>query len=68
VVNWSLVGEWEVSERLAHTPLVDEATFVAVQRIRAGRPSKGGARREYTLAGLAVCGGMRSSDGRALGS
>jgi hypothetical protein len=45
-----------VSEHLAHAALVDEAMFIAVQRIRAGRPTKDGDTREYALAGLVVCG------------
>lgn len=52
----NLVQEWEVSESLAHVPLVDEATFVAIQGIRAGRLTKDGDRREYALAGLVVRG------------
>lgn len=48
--------EWEVSERLAHAPLVDEETFLAVQRIRAGRRTKDGGTREYALSGLVVRG------------
>jgi hypothetical protein len=55
-VRWNSVGEWEVSEHLAHAPLVDEATFVAVQRIRAGRRTKDCETRKYALAGLVVCG------------
>jgi hypothetical protein len=55
-VRWNAVGEWEVSENLAHAPLVDEATFIAVQRIRAGRLTKDGDTREYALAGVVVCG------------
>ncbi|GAA1937530.1 hypothetical protein GCM10009754_00700 [Amycolatopsis minnesotensis] len=55
-VRRNSVREWEVSEQLAHTPLVDETTFIAVQRIRAGRPTKDGATREYALAGLVACG------------
>ena len=55
-VRRNSVGEWEVSEQRAHAPLVDETTFIAVQRIRAGRPTKDGATREYALAGLVVCG------------
>ncbi|MFB9905518.1 recombinase family protein [Allokutzneria oryzae] len=54
--SWNPVQEWEVSEHLAHTPLVDEDTFVAVQRIRAQRPTKDGDTRDYVLAGLVVCG------------
>jgi hypothetical protein len=55
-VRWNAVGEWEVSEHLAHTPLVDDTIFVAVQRIRADRRTKDGDAREYALAGLVVCG------------
>lgn len=47
---------WEVSEHRAHPPLVDDATFLAVQRIRADRPTKDGEVRRYVLAGLVVCG------------
>lgn len=60
-------GEWEVSDHLAHTPLVDESTFVAVQRMRAARLTDDGATREYALAGLVVC-GVCAADGRALGA
>ncbi|MDA3625653.1 recombinase family protein [Saccharopolyspora sp. WRP15-2] len=55
-VRRNSVQEWEVSEQRAHTPLVDEATFIAVQRIRVARPTKDGQTREYALAGLVVCG------------
>ncbi|RJQ84657.1 recombinase [Amycolatopsis panacis] len=55
-VSWNRAGEWEVSERLAHAPLVDDAQFVAVQRIRAARRTKDGPPRRYVLAGLVVCG------------
>ncbi|WHT23387.1 recombinase family protein [Crossiella sp. CA-258035] len=55
-VSANPVWEWEVSERLAHVPLVDEAAFVAIQGIRAARSTKDGDRREYELAGLVVCG------------
>jgi DNA invertase Pin-like site-specific DNA recombinase len=55
-VRWNQVGEWEVSEHLAHQPLVDDATFLAVQRLRANRPTKDGEHRHYVLAGLVACG------------
>jgi len=55
-VRRNSVGEWVVSEQRAHAPLADETTFIAVQRIRAGRPAKDGATREYALAGLVACG------------
>ncbi|MFJ8967040.1 recombinase family protein [Lentzea sp. NPDC102401] len=50
------VTMWEVSEKLSHEPLVDDATFVAVQRIRAPRQTKDGGARRHALAGLVVCG------------
>jgi hypothetical protein len=49
-------GEWEVSDGLTHVPLVDDATFLAVQGVRASRPTKAGHTRRYQLAGLLVCG------------
>lgn len=55
-VRWNLVQDWEVSEQLSHAPLVDEATFISVQRVRAARPTKDGEARVYALAGLVVCG------------
>lgn len=55
-VRSNSVNDWEVSERLAHAPLVDEATFIAVQRVRAARPTKTGETRQYVLAGLVSCG------------
>jgi Recombinase zinc beta ribbon domain len=50
------VAEWEVSEQITHSALVDGATFLAVQRIRAGRVTQDGEVRQFVLAGLAVCG------------
>ncbi|MET9226158.1 recombinase family protein [Lentzea sp. NPDC003310] len=50
------VTVWEVSEKLSHEPLIDDATFVAVHRIRAPRQAKDGEVRRYALAGLVVCG------------
>jgi hypothetical protein len=55
-VSWNRAGEWEVSEQLAHASLVDDARFVAVQRIRAARDTKDGQPRRYVLAGLVACG------------
>jgi hypothetical protein len=48
--------EWEISGQLAHIPLIDDITFVAVQAVKAQRPTKDGASRQYALAGLVVCG------------
>jgi hypothetical protein len=45
-----------VSEQIAHLPLVDDSTFLTVQRIRANRPTKAGEHRHYVLAGLMTCG------------
>nr|WP_245822695.1 recombinase zinc beta ribbon domain-containing protein [Lentzea waywayandensis] len=50
------VSEWEVSERIAHEPLVDDETFVAVRGLRVAMPAKDGEVRHYLLAGLIVCG------------
>ncbi|MEV0082869.1 recombinase family protein [Saccharopolyspora sp. NPDC050642] len=56
-VRRSSVEEWEVSKQLSHPALVDESTFLAVQRIRAVRPpAKGGEARKYELADLVECG------------
>ncbi|MEU6268344.1 recombinase zinc beta ribbon domain-containing protein [Saccharopolyspora shandongensis] len=56
MVRRNAVQEWEVSERLSHPALVEESTFLAVQRIRAARPGKDGEARTYELADLVVCG------------
>ncbi|WP_461124367.1 recombinase family protein [Saccharothrix stipae] len=50
--------QWVLSQQRAHTPLVGEHDFVAVQRVRAQRPNRRGETREYLLAGLrcGVCG------------
>jgi hypothetical protein len=55
-VRWNPAEEWEVSEHLTHHPLVDDATFLAVQGTRTGRTTKDGETRQYTLAGLVGCG------------
>lgn len=39
-MRWNPVGEWEVSEHLAHRPLVDDTTFLTVQRMRADRQTE----------------------------
>jgi hypothetical protein len=43
------------SAKLAHTPLVDEATFCAVQGMRTKRRTADGTARTYLLAGLLLC-------------
>jgi hypothetical protein len=64
-LRYNPVSEWEVSERIAHEPLVDDETFVAVQGLRVAKPAKDGEVRRYLLAGLVVCGLRgRRMDGR----
>ncbi|NGY65355.1 recombinase family protein [Lentzea sp. NEAU-D13] len=55
-LRYNPVSEWEVSERIAHEPLVDDETFVAVQGMRVAKLAKDGEVRRYLLAGLVVCG------------
>ncbi|NGY65322.1 recombinase family protein [Lentzea sp. NEAU-D13] len=55
-LRYNPVSEWEVSERIAHEPLVDDERFVAVQGMRVAKPAKDGEVRRYLLAGLVVCG------------
>jgi Recombinase/Recombinase zinc beta ribbon domain len=55
-VRWNPTDEWEVSEHLTHRPLVDDATFLAVQGMRTARTSKDGETRHYVLAGKVACG------------
>lgn len=40
---------------MTHPALVNEATFLAIQSMRAARPTKYGGTRTYTLAGLVQC-------------
>ena len=47
VLRWNPVSEWEVSERIAHEPPVDDETFVAVQGMRVAKPAKDGKVRRY---------------------
>lgn len=47
--------EWAVSKKVAHPELVSERDFVAVQAVRASRPTKDGRVREYLCTGLLVC-------------
>ncbi|WP_329791893.1 recombinase family protein [Lentzea sp. DG1S-22] len=56
VLRYNPVSEWEVSEQIAHEPLVDDETFVSVQGLRAAKPAKDGEVRRYLLAGLVACG------------
>lgn len=55
-LRYNPVDEWVVSEQIAHEPLVDDETFVAVQGMRVPKPAEDGEVRRYLLAGLVVCG------------
>jgi hypothetical protein len=55
-VRWNPAEEWEVFEHLTHRPLVDDATFLAVQGMRTSRTTKDGQTRHYVLAGKVTCG------------
>jgi hypothetical protein len=48
--------DWAISDRQAHPPLVDDATYAAVQGLRAARHTEDGTIRKYVLAGLVTCG------------
>ncbi|MGX7829630.1 recombinase family protein [Actinokineospora sp. 24-640] len=50
------MGEWAVSERLAHEPLIPEADFVAAQAAQVARVDQCGRTRRYRLSGLVRCG------------
>jgi site-specific DNA recombinase len=56
VQHWNPVQEWVISQKIVHPPLVTERDFVAVQAIRAARPTADGDVRIYLLAGLVRCG------------
>ncbi|MFI0470181.1 recombinase zinc beta ribbon domain-containing protein [Saccharopolyspora sp. 5N102] len=56
---WSTPQQWVISTRVTHHPLVSEADFVAVQAIRAVRPTGDGTTRTYRFAGLVRCGVCR---------
>ncbi|UOX90424.1 recombinase family protein [Amycolatopsis sp. FBCC-B4732] len=46
---------WAESDKVTHPALVDEATFLTVQGMRAARPTQHGHTRAYLLAGLVQC-------------
>ncbi|WP_158854480.1 recombinase family protein [Saccharothrix deserti] len=56
IVKRNPTDRWTVSRQRAHTPLVGEQDFVAVQRLRTRRPTNTGETREYLFAGLLRCG------------
>jgi hypothetical protein len=56
VQRWNLPDGWVISTRPAHSALVSEADFIAVQQMSAPRGPAGPATRRYLLAGLICCG------------
>lgn len=56
VHQWNTPHQWVISTRPSHPALVSEADFVAVQAIRAVRPTSDTDTRTYLLAGLLRCG------------
>jgi len=46
---------WAKSDKVTHPALVEETTFVAIQGMRAARPTQHGHTRTYVLAGLVQC-------------
>lgn len=55
VHGWTDPQQWVISTKPTHPPLISEADFVAVQAIRATRPTADGSSRTYRLAGLVRC-------------
>jgi DNA invertase Pin-like site-specific DNA recombinase len=53
--EWTAPSEWAVSPTRVHSALVDDATFAAVQGMRAARRTEDGHVRSYVLAGLVLC-------------
>ncbi len=54
--GWVPARESVVSAATAHPALVSEARFLAVQEVRAARPTRDGVARRYVLSGLVRCG------------
>ena len=54
--RWNLPEGWVISRHPAHTALVSEADFIAVQDTAVPRGPAGPAVRRYLLAGLLACG------------
>jgi DNA invertase Pin-like site-specific DNA recombinase len=46
---------WAKSDKVTHAALVDEATFLTIQGMRAARPTQDGGTRKYILTGLVQC-------------
>jgi len=55
VRRWNPTSQWVISTNVAHTPLVSEADFIAVQKITAVPTPEDGSTRSYRLVGLLIC-------------
>lgn len=53
--RWTPVEQWVVSRELAHTALVSEADFVAVQGVHTAPAPAGGLKRCFLLTGRLLC-------------
>jgi len=51
VQRWNPSRDWVISKVIAHPALVSERDFIAVQAVRAVRPTQDGCTRRYPLAG-----------------
>ncbi|TWJ21069.1 recombinase family protein [Micromonospora endolithica] len=56
IQRWSASTDWVISREIAHTPLVSEEHFVAVQAIHTAPTPADGIPRCYVLAGVICCG------------
>jgi site-specific DNA recombinase len=54
--RWNAPQDWVFSKKIVHAALVSEEDFLAVQSMRAARPTSGGGVRRYQLSGLVRCG------------
>jgi site-specific DNA recombinase len=55
VQRWNPTDQWVISAKIAHTPLVNEADFIAAQAITAIPTPADGSTRTYLLVGLLIC-------------
>lgn len=56
IQRWSASTDWVISREIAHTPLVSEEHFVAVQAIHTAPTPAHGIPRRYLFAGVICCG------------
>ena len=55
VRRWNPTGQWVISTKVAHTPLVSEADFIAAQKVTAVPRPEDGSARTHLLVGLLTC-------------